>query len=428
MNQKKLIIIGATALVLIIAIFYVLSGRDDGSDSLFPDLSSPFGGPSRSGEGGFLSESEIQKMVISGNPAGEYEAYRAYARYPHESRPLTKKMKDLLEPWKVGPVRLPIITNPDLATENSFKALMERMEKEGKSPEEIESALKDQLRRTPGYLFDANRHTLTYGDELIVSLTVTDPSDDRVAVEILEATIQGDRGFNPGSLGSIDFNDRGVGADSAADDKTYTASWKLPSTEKKYWGNLDIVVKAKVPGVNDPVTLHHHFYSSPISPATFSDQFSERLENGSLVIDQIIDVKMECRFQIQANLFSVELGEPTHWVTVNKILPPGRQTISYLFFGKIFRDGGYEGKFRIQDIRGTCENLPFPARWLGDPSKMDQIMNAEPTREPLMYYMPFTQATFVTQSYPLASFSEKEWDSEEKTRTLEELKKQKEMQ
>ncbi len=422
MNRKWIIIIGVVALLLVGGIILLLSEGEDGQTALEELIPGPFGGPSRSGEGGFLTESQVQKLMLSGDPAADYEVYRTYARYPHESRPLDAKMKDLLDPWQVAPVRLPIITNPVFATENSFKAYLEAKQKEGKSPEEIEAEIKETLKKGPAYQFAANRHTLTPGDELIVTLAVTSADDNQVSVNITEALIRGDENFGRLSLRSIDFNDRGVGADKTADDKIYTASWKLPSADKKYWGNLDLLVKARVEGINEDVTLHHHFYSSPVTPAVFTNQFSERLENGSLVIDQIVDVKVECRFTIQANLFNVEEDVPTHWVNVQKVLAPGKQTVSYLFFGKIFRDGGYEGKFRIQNLRGTCENLPFPARWLGDPSKMDQIVNAEPLKEPLLHYMPFTNLTFTTAAYTAANFSDQEWESEEKTTRLEYLK------
>jgi hypothetical protein len=424
MNKKTAIIaLGAT---IILAIFILFLLRDDGDETSIIDQLNPFDEVSRSGEGGFLSESQLSKLILKADPQAEYEAYRAYARYPHESRPLSKKMTDLTQPWKIDPVRLPIITNPDYSTENSFKAYKEKMLKEGKTPEQIEAELKDALSRTPGYEFSANRHTLTQGDELIVTLAATDTSDEKLSITITEAIIKGDAVFDSPSLGSVHFNDEGTDQDKQAGDKTYTMSWKLPSADRKYWGNMDLVVKARVPGINDEVTLHHHFFASPIAPATFTNQFNERLEDGSLVIDHVVDVKMECRFQFQANLFSVTEDAPTHWATLNKVLSPGRHTISYLFFGKIFRDGGFEGKFRMQNIRATCENLPFPASWLGDPSKVDQILNVEPKKEPLLLYVPFSALSYTTQqSYSLTSFSDKEWESEEKNRHLEELKKSK---
>ena len=46
------------------------------------------------------------------------------------------------------------------------------------------------------------------------------------------------------------------------------------------------------------------------------------------------------------------------------------------FFGKIFRDGGYSGRFELRDLRGTCQNMPFPPSWLNDPARLKDIEKA----------------------------------------------------
>lgn len=425
MNRKLIHFIAAALVVLLGGILYLLLDLRDTDEGI--DVGgSPFSGPEHSGEQGFLSEKQIEKLFLAGDPAAEYEAYKAYARYPHESRPLNARMKDLTEPWKVAFVRLPIVTDPALATENSFKAYLAEQKEAGKSPKQVQAELKTALKNSYGYQFEANRHTLTAGDELVVKLSVTSPAGDVVPVRIVDSQLKGDENFGTPALGSVDFNDEGSGADTRAEDRVYTAAWKLPGTDKKYWGNLELTVRAAVEGLKDEVVLRHHFYASPIVPAVFTGEFSERLENGSLVIDQVVDVKKECRFTIQANLYNVEEDVPTHWVTVQKVLSPGKQIVSFLFFGKIFRDGGHEGRFRMQNLRGTCDNLPFPVRYLGDPARVDQIVNAEPLKEPLLHYMPFTDLTFTTRNaYGAAVFSDQEWESDEKTSRLEALQSQK---
>ncbi|MCB1320033.1 MAG: hypothetical protein KDK34_07260, partial [Leptospiraceae bacterium] len=201
----------------------------------------------------------------------------------------------------------------------------------------------------------------------------------------------------------------------------YLFTWKAPSADKKYWGSLTLEVRARVPGIEDEVTLTQGFYSSPIAPARFTGNASERLEKGSLLIDVELDVERECRYSLHANLYSVIDDQPTHWASVDEILKPGRQVVSFKFFGKVFHDGGYEGKFQLRDLRGTCENLPFPASWIGDPTKIKAIEQAPPVDEPLLLYVPYTDFTYTTRSYRLSDFSEDEWSSDEKNRRLDRL-------
>ncbi len=214
-------------------------------------------------------------------------------------------------------------------------------------------------------------------------------------------------------MATPEFNDAGMSPDES-NDNIYTFSWKLPSQEKLYWGNLTLKVKVFVNELNQEVELEKTFYSSPIIIAEFVNQFIEKLDKGSLIITAYLDVKQECEYHIQANLFNVEEEEPTHWVYFKKVLKPGLNEIPLRFYGKIFHDKGVEGYFLLRDLRGYCENLPFPASWLGDPSKLDQIVNAPPKDEPLFYYIPYTDLTYKTQNrYRLSDFTKDDWNGEE---------------
>ena len=95
--------------------------------------------------------------------------------------------------------------------------------------------------------------------------------------------------------------------------------------------------------------------------------------------------------------------------------------VPFTFFGKIFRDGGYSGKFQMRDLRGTCENMPFPAKWLGDPTKLAQITNAPPLEEPPIMYIPYNDYRYTTRPYNADEFSASEYTSPEKAKRLQEL-------
>ncbi|MBN8223143.1 MAG: hypothetical protein J0L53_19680 [Spirochaetes bacterium] len=377
---------------------------------------------SRVGSQGFATPAELERM-LNRNPSHRamLEAYRVHAQYPDFSRPLDKTMVDLIDPWKHIDEPLPLVGDPALRTEGGVKKRIEELKKSGKSDAEIEADLKKYYDTQPKYQFAANRHTLTFGDELIVTLRVTDTNGAKLPYTLGDVFILGDPLFTKSQLGSPDFNDNGISPDQTADDGVTTFSWKIPGEDKKYWGNLKLIVQIKPKGAKEPIEVSHTFFASPISPAKFTDNFSERLENGSLVIDAVIDVKRECKFVFQANLYDYR-GNPTHWVTVNQVFEPGFRTVSFVFFGKIFRDNGYSGKFTIRDLRGTCENLPFPARWIGDPAKADAIANANPLEEPVLYYMPYTTKTYTTlREYALKDFSNAEWSSPEKDARLREM-------
>lgn len=377
---------------------------------------------SRVGSQGFATPAELERM-LNRNPSHRamLEAYRVHAQYPDFSRPLDKSMVDLIDPWKHLDEPLPLVGDPALRTEGGVKKRIEELKKSGKSDADIEADLRKYYDTQPKYQFAANRHTLTFGDELIVTLRVTDTNGAKLPYTLGDAYILGDPLFTKSQLGSPDFNDNGISPDQAADDGVTTFSWKIPGEDKKYWGNLKLVVQIKPKGAKDAIEVSHTFFASPISPAKFTDNFSERLENGSLVIDAVIDVKRECKFVFQANLYDYR-GNPTHWVTVNQVFEPGFRTVSFVFFGKIFRDNGYSGKFTLRDLRGTCENLPFPARWIGDPAKADAIQNANPLEEPVLYYMPYTSKTYTTiRDYALKDFSNAEWSSPEKEARLREM-------
>lgn len=376
----------------------------------------------RGGQEGFATPAELERLLNRDpSPRAVLEAYRVYAQYPDFSRPLDRSMTDLTDPWKITDMPLPIIDDPGMRTETALRERVTELKAQGKSDSEIGGELKKYYENLPRYQFSANRHTLTFGDELVVTLKITDANGAKLEYTIKDAAIWGDPQMSRSILGRPDYNDAGMGYDQKAGDGITTFTWKLPGEDKRYWGNLRLLVTVSATGVKNPVELVHSFYGSPIVPAQFTGQFLERLENGNLVIDAYLDVKRECKFILQANLYTLR-GEPTHWVTANTILEPGVRTVSFVFFGKIFHDRGVDGRFVLRDLRGTCENLPFPARWLNDPSKTDAVVNARPLEEPLLFYIPYTALGYTTQrEYTFKDFSNAEWSSPEKEARLRQL-------
>ncbi|MEN3042421.1 MAG: hypothetical protein ABDH59_03855 [Fervidobacterium sp.] len=131
----------------------------------------------------------------------------------------------------------------------------------------------------------------------------------------MEAGIYSDPFLKRIRLATPEFNDAGIAPDEKKDG-VYTFSWKIPSDEKKYWGNLIIKVKVYIQDINREVEISEGFYSSPFVIAEFLDGFEEELKDGHLFISAYLKVNKECEYHIQANLFSIEFEEPTHWVTL----------------------------------------------------------------------------------------------------------------
>jgi len=415
-NKYILLAIGATVSLILFSSWLF---RNERSGKAF----TPFGRiVTRGGGEGFVTPAELERLLNRDpSPRAVLEAYRAYAHYPDFSRPLDKTMVDLLDPWKTSDEPMPLVDDPRLKNESSLRAHIAELKAAGKSDEDISKELQKYYEGLPRYQFSANRHTLTPGDELVVTLRVFDAGGARLEYTVTEAVIMGDPMMTRSVLGRPDYNDSGFFPDSAANDGITTFSWKIPGEDKKYWGNLKMNVALRVRGAKDPVVITHNFFGSPLAPAFFTGQFSERLENGSLVIEAMLDVKRECKFVLQANLYSAR-GEPTHWATVNTVLEPGLRAVPFVFFGKIFHDQGIDGRFTVRDLRGTCENLPFPARWLNDPARVDAIVNAKPVEEPLLYYIPYTSITYTTKrEYTFKDFSNAEWSSPDKEKKLQDL-------
>ena len=104
------------------------------------------------------------------------------------------------------------------------------------------------------------------------------------------------------------------------------------------------------------------------------------------------------------------------------------KTVSFTFFGKIFRDYGHQGTFRLQDLKGQCENLAYPPEWFMDSqtyaAELLEFSNNPPaTREPGRIYFAYDQLTYTTRRYPNSAFSDREWTSQERQTKLDLLRK-----
>ncbi len=95
------------------------------------------------------------------------------------------------------------------------------------------------------------------------------------------------------------------------------------------------------------------------------------------------------------------------------IVDPSMKTISFTFFGKIFRDFGHEGTFRLQDLKAQCENLAYPPEWFLDSvahqAELQSFQSkASTVKEPSRIYFEYNNYTYTTRRYTSAAFSDRE--------------------
>ncbi|HEV2962361.1 MAG TPA: hypothetical protein VG649_11090 [Candidatus Angelobacter sp.] len=361
-------------------------------------------------------QNEIQQTPSLNDASGKaaLAIYKNFTQYPPDSRPLDASNWDLLHPWSTDTAPLPMVPRQTMLQMDVLRA-------SGMTEEEV---LRNVTIPTslPKYQFEMNK-TILAGtkDELRAKLTVIpNQVSPPIRMHIIDAQLIGDEDFGAPKLGRMPFS-----CESAA---TCTFQWKAPSAQKEYWGVLELVVTATVEGTADDFVIRQPFYSSPMVAGKFTGQFQERIDNGSLVIDAGVEVQKRMACFVSANLYSVDRGIPTHHAERRMIVDPSMKTIGFTFFGKVFRDFGHEGMFRLQDLKAQCENLAYPPEWFLDSvahqAELQNFQSKAPTaREPSRIYFEYNNFSFTTHRYTRAAFSDREWQSPESAHKLEMLKK-----
>ncbi len=343
-------------------------------------------------------------------------AFKEFTQYPPESRPLHTANWDLLHPWSTDTPSLPMIPRSSMRQIESLRAAGVPEEEAWQSV-----ALPASL---PRYQFVMNK-TILAGtqDELQAQLTVASNQGAALPlrIHVTQAEVIGDSDFGSPNLGRVPFS-------CTSDATVCTFRWKAPSAQKQFWGTLELVVTATVEGMAGDFVIRQPFFSSPMVAGRFTGQFDERLENGSLVIDAGVQVQKRMACFVSANLFSIDKNVPTHHAERRMIVDPSMKTISLNFFGKVFRDQGHEGAFRLQDLKGQCENLAYPPEWFLDSAshqaELQKFQSVPPTtQEPSRIYFEFNNLTYTTRRYANGVFSDQPWQSPESARKLEMFKK-----
>lgn len=399
MNSKVLFILIAVAGVLMIVTYLALSpeSKEKKRARMALELEEQRHLGGKNDASGPAYDLRELRQVAENSPTAEPEVMLAqahlYYRYPPESRPLTRRMEDLLNPYRVPAAKSPLVS-------------------------------RDELQGPPKYLYSWSTESFIAapGTPVIYYLTVYDATTQKaVPIQIRTSVIRADAEFGGGQIGLVSNNDAGLAGDTKAGDQTYTFSWQPQAGKRIHWGDLTLEASFVTPdGKTREVSAH--VSSTPHIPAEFTGDFREALVDGSLVIYARMRVKKAGQYFVQANLFGTD-GEPYHWVFVRPYLEAGVQEVKLVFFGIAFHDRNFSGgKLVLTHLRAVRNNVPY------DPRKLDHMLETgqtvPTTSEPLEERVPLLRRDYVTQrSYEPDQFSRKEYDGPDKRERLAFIRK-----
>lgn len=167
---------------------------------------------------------------------------------------------------------------------------------------------------------------------------------------------------------------------------------------ERYHGLIRVEIRVRA-GSEEGGAFFDILYT-PAPPAAFTGKIREAVEAGSLSLYVGLSVQRPGRYVITARADDAD-GKPFALLTFNDELTEKSQEAKLLVFGKLLLDQKPRQPLRIRDIDG------FLLR-----------EDADPDRE---LVQPLPGLVHTTRTYPESTFSSAEWESEERTRYLEEL-------
>jgi hypothetical protein len=235
------------------------------------------------------------------------------------------------------------------------------------------------------------------------SLRAVDKQGHAVPLAVTRAVAQGIAFGNKRSPAQVQlaFVDDGSGPDRVANDGTFVAVLNPAETGlANFNGAISTEVRYNVNG-HDGVVRFEVVYS-PELPAAWTGQVREAQEDGSLVFYLKADVREPGRYVVNGRVDDAR-GKPFALATFNDVLGPGINEVRLTVFGKLMRDGAPALPLTLRDVDGYLLKE-----------------NADPDRA----LMPRLEGSVhASKVYPLETFSDAEWQSEERTRYLNEYGK-----
>jgi hypothetical protein len=293
---------------------------------------------------------------------------------------------------KYPPTSQPIARNPDQVYPNQPVQEMNPMHVDGGG-----SDPKIQLQTSQSRVY------LAAGESAGFSLRAVDADGKVLPLVVTRAVARGLTfgGTRPAPQVPLAFVDDGSGADPAPDDNSFAAVLAPAQTGlANFHGTIRTEVRYTAGGRNGTV-LFDVIYS-PDVPATWSGPVREAIENGSLVYYLRLEVRLPGRYIVNGRVDDAH-GKPFALASFNDVLGPGPNEVRLPVFGKLMRDQDAAQPLTLRDVDGYLlrENV--------DP---DRLLLAR-----------LEGKVYAGKSHPARSFSDAEWQSEERGRYLTELSK-----
>jgi len=248
-----------------------------------------------------------------------------------------------------------------------------------------------------------SRIYMAAGEAVVFSVTATDPEGKTLPLFITRAVARGItfRGSREAPQVALPFADDGQNGDAAAGDGIVSNSFAPGLTGfANFNGTIRTEVKYNV-GDRAGVVLFDIIYT-PENPATWSGPIREAVEGGSLNFYLKADVRIAGRYVVTGRVDDAK-GKPFALVTFNELLTQGSNDVRLTVFGKLMRDQTPSFPLTLRDV---------DAYLLKEDADPDRAL------------MPRIDGTaHVSKVYPAKSFSDAEWQSEERSRYLTELGK-----
>lgn len=248
-----------------------------------------------------------------------------------------------------------------------------------------------------------SRVFLAHSESVVFTVAARDADGNPLPLSIDAARASGLPGESGASAITVpmSFNDQGRGGDAQAGDGILSATLApTPGPLASFEGTIRVELAFHAGGKPG-----QHFFDvvrANEAPATWAGGFSEALKDGSLVLSAPVTVRQAGRYVINARVDDAS-GKPIALASFNEQLASGAQTVTLTVFGKLIRDAAPAFPLTIRDVDGYL---------LHEQGHPDRALMPRLAGE-----------VKVTARYPLSSFSNAEWQGEQRTRYLTEYKK-----
>lgn len=200
-------------------------------------------------------------------------------------------------------------------------------------------------------VFRARRDVVHPPDPLVLDLKLVDAAGNRLTIDHPYARFRSERTTaKKGPWFRAEFTDDGSGADLVANDLNYTVTFRpTPAQRKQLIGfRLFIEVGFDAPGGLGPRVYGGSMMYTDRPHAVLNHEFTESVDNGSLIVGVGVTVKKAGRYKVIASLYGPDEQTAIAFAQQSMPLDTGEQSIPLTFFGKILHDRQIDGPYVLR--------------------------------------------------------------------------------